>query len=125
MVVVREQAALVPEDRGLIQQDGGHMRVLALLVVWPISQRRVRACVWAVCVEDSGAGESGLDGGLEIALLADDGADKDVVVLEKSVRGCGPPGLGEELGCEVTVLVRVVHRGDEIKDRKGDTEVKG
>ena len=96
----------------MVEQDGGHVRVLAFLVARPATQHRVWICIGVVRIEGGGSGEGRLDGGFEVALLADDGADKDIVVFEKGVRGCGPTGFGEELGCEVSVLVGVAHRRD-------------
>ena len=85
VVVVREQAALVAEDGGLVEDD-------------------VRRDVQLAAVAAGEPGHGGLDEGLELALLADDLPDEDVVVFEQRVGRGRAAGLGDELGGELAEL---------------------
>lgn len=85
MGVVGEETTLVAVDGGLVEEHGREEGVGPSLV-------RV-------------GGEGGVEEVLELALLADDGADEDVVVLEQRVRRRRAARLDEQLRGQVAVLV--------------------
>lgn len=72
--MVREETALVLRDDGLDDEQGG--------------RRGSAVCVWG-------------SGFLEVALLADEGPDEGVVVLEEGDGEDGSSGFRDELGGEV------------------------
>ena len=84
MVMVRQQAPLVSQDRNLVDEEG-----------WCIPGKRLRV----VCQDES----------LELALFTDDLPDKRVVVFEKRVRSRRSTRFGNQLRCQLTELFVLGH----------------
>ena len=75
MIMIGQEASLIPQNSGLIDEEGRRLSGRYLLA---ISQR-------------------GLDESLELSLFADDLSDKWIIVLEKRVRSRRSTRFGDQL----------------------------